>query len=246
LAERRTPHPLHQARHRLVGPICPPADGQGDVDLTNAFVPRVEKAYVAHDPRHYHFFYSAATTPIGLYLDDTRYPYSLTVFRKAISRAIDREAISRRAEFGYAPPVDAIGINRIWSSWMDSRWTAEAKTLASYNPAAARRMLLTAGFTYKRKALFDPRGDRVSINAKVIASWSDWVTAWKIIAGNLSDIGIRVKVEAVPGWGAWRSDAFSTKVATLLLEQCRQRPDTRVVLRAEPRPRRFRPVRQER
>lgn len=189
---------------------------KGDVDLTNAFFPRVEKAYVSHDPRHYHFFYSAATTPIGLYLDDTRYPYSLAVFRKAISRAIDREAISRRAEFGYAPPVDAIGINRIWGAWMDPRWTAEAKTLASYNPATARRMLLTAGFTYKRKALFDPRGNRVSINAKVIASWSDWVTAWKIIAGNLSDIGIRVKVEAVPGWGAWRSDAFSTKVATLL------------------------------
>src|SRR5262245_58294370 len=36
---------------------------KGDIDLTNVFVPNVEKAYVAHDPRHYHYFYSAASPP---------------------------------------------------------------------------------------------------------------------------------------------------------------------------------------
>jgi peptide/nickel transport system substrate-binding protein len=188
----------------------------GDIDLTNMYVPNVEKAYVSHDPRHYHFFYSKANTPVGLYLDDTKYPYSLAAFRRAISRAIDRDTISRFAEFGYAPAVDAIGINQIWNTWIDPRWRAEAKRLASYNPAAARRMLLAAGFTYRQKALFDPRGNRVSIKAKVIASWSDWRTAWQVIAKDLNAVGIRVDVQAVPTWGAWQPDAFSTKVATLL------------------------------
>jgi peptide/nickel transport system substrate-binding protein len=188
----------------------------GDVDLTNTFVPNVEETYVSRDPRHHHFFYSVSTTPVGLYLDNTRYPYSLAVFRKAISRAIDRNAVSRDAESGYAPPVDAIGINQIWNTWMDPDLRAEAERLASYDPAAARRMLVAAGFTYRQKALFDPRGNRVSIKAKVITSWTDWVAAWQIIEKNLDAIGIRVDVEAVPTGGAWQPDAFSTRVATLL------------------------------
>jgi peptide/nickel transport system substrate-binding protein len=189
---------------------------KGDIDLTNEFVPNVEKTYVSHDPRHYHFFYSTATTPVGLYLDDTKYPYRLPAFRKALSRAIDREAISRFAEFGYARPVDAIGINRVWSSWVSPRLRDEAKQLASYNPAAAQRLLLAVGFTYRAGALFDPRGNRVSIRARVIAAWVDWRTAWQLIAKNLRKIGIAVEVEEVASWGAWQDDAFSTKVATLL------------------------------
>jgi peptide/nickel transport system substrate-binding protein len=188
----------------------------GDIDLTNNFVPNVEKAYVSHDPRHYHFFYPAVTPPVGLYFDDTKYPYSLVAFRKALSRAINRVEISRFAEYGYAPPVDAIGINRIWDSWMDPRLRVQASRLASYSPAAARRMLLAAGFTYAKRALLDPRGNRVSLEAKVIATWPDWRAAWQIIAKDLNDIGIAVKVKLVPNWDPWWNDAASTKVATLL------------------------------
>jgi peptide/nickel transport system substrate-binding protein len=77
-------------------------------------------------------------------------------------------------------------------------------------------MLLAAGFSYKRNGVFDPRGRRVSIEAKVIAAWPDWRAAWQIIARNLNDIGIAVHVQLVPTWGDWYRDAFSTKVATLL------------------------------
>jgi peptide/nickel transport system substrate-binding protein len=188
----------------------------GDIDLTNVFIPNVEKAYVSHDPRHYHFFYPAAMPPVGLFFDDTKYPYRLVAFRKALSRAINRDEISRFAEFGYAPPVDAIGINRIWNTWVDPRVRDEAKRLATYSPAAARRLLLAAGFTYAHGMLLDPRGNRVSIEATVIASWPDWRAAWQIIAKNLNDIGIAVHVKLVPNWGAWQDDAFSTRVATLL------------------------------
>ena len=187
----------------------------GDVDLTNNFVPNVQKAYVSHDPEHYHYFYPAAS-PIGLYLDDTKYPFSLVAFRKAISLAVDREEITRVAEYGYAPPVDAIGINRVWGSWADPKLAAEAKRLASHDPAEARRTLLAAGFTYTQGALFDPRGNRVSIEAKVIKSWSDWVTAWQLIARDLEDIGITVDLKLVSTWGDWQPDAFTTRVATLL------------------------------
>jgi peptide/nickel transport system substrate-binding protein len=188
----------------------------GDIDLTNNFVPNVQKAYVSRDPRHFHFFYPATMPPVGLFLDDTKYPYRLVAFRKALSRAINRDEISRFAEYGYAPPVDAIGINRIWKSWVDPRLSAEAKRLASYSPDAARRLLLAAGFTYTRGTLLDPRGNRVSIKARVIAFWADHRAAWQIIAKDLNDIGIAVHVQFVPNWDPWWKDAASTKVATLL------------------------------
>jgi peptide/nickel transport system substrate-binding protein len=188
----------------------------GDVDLTNNLVTHVEQAYVAHDPQHFHFFYPASSLPVGLFLDDGRYPFSLVAFRKAISLAIDRETVARLAEYGYAPPVDAIGINRIWNDWMDPKSAAEARRLAAYDPAAAKRALLADGFSYRRGTLIDPHGAPVVITAKVIASWSDWVTAWRVIARNLGAIGIHVDVRLVPTWGDWQSDAFSTRVATLL------------------------------
>ena len=188
----------------------------GEIDMTNNLVPNAQKAYVSHDPRHYHFFYPAASAPIGLFLDDTRYPFSLVAFRKAISLAVDREEITRVAEYGYAPPVDAIGLNRIWGDWIDPKLAAEARRLALHDPAAARRTLQAAGFTYEQGALLDPRGNPVSIKAKVIASWSDWVPAWQVISRNLHDVGITVDLKLVPTWGDWQPDAFSTRVATLL------------------------------
>jgi peptide/nickel transport system substrate-binding protein len=192
----------------------------GDIDFTNNYYPNAQQAYVAHDPRHFHFFYPANTFPVGLYFDDTRYPFSLAAFRKAISRAVDRDTLSRLAEGGYAPPVDAIGLDRIservWGNWVDPTLVAEAKRLASYDPAAARRELRAAGFSYARGALVDPRGHPVAIKAEVVGDWSDWVTSWRVITRNLEAIGIPVKVELMSTMAAWIQDAFSTKAATLL------------------------------
>jgi peptide/nickel transport system substrate-binding protein len=189
---------------------------KGDADVSNQFFPNVRKAYVSHDREHYHFFYPAAFVPIGLYLDDTRYPFSLVDFRRAVSMAIDREQITRLAEYGYAAPVDAIGINRVWPGWMDRSSAKAARKLAAYDPAEARRTLLAAGFTYEGDTLVDPKGQRVVIEAKVAADWTDWVTAWRIIARNLKDIGIGVDIQFARTWGDWQRDAFATKFATML------------------------------
>jgi peptide/nickel transport system substrate-binding protein len=189
---------------------------RGDVDLSNTFIPNVQKTYVSRDPRHYHYFYPANAVPIGLFVDDTRYPFSLVALRKAISMGVDRDLISRLAEYGYAPPVDAIGIDHIWGDWVDPKLAAEARRLATHDPRAARRTLLAAGFSYEHEKLIDPRGDPVVIRAKVIASWPDWVTAWSVITRNLRGIGIRVDLELAPTWGDWQPDAFTTRTATLL------------------------------
>ena len=187
----------------------------GEVDVTDNLLPNVRKAYVAHDPAHFHYYYPADAPGIGLFFDDTAYPFSIVALRKAISLAIDRETLTL-AEYRYARTVDAIGINRAWPGWVPKPVAGEAAALAAYDPQAARQLLLGAGFTYDGTTLLDPKGDPVTMDATVIAGWSDWYADWDEIAKDLDAIGIAVTIDAVPNFGAWVPDASTTKKATLL------------------------------
>jgi peptide/nickel transport system substrate-binding protein len=188
----------------------------GQADWTHNFVPNVERAYIARDPRHFHAAYIGRGLPVSLFFDLTKYPYSLPAFRKGISNAIDRAKVVRLGEYGYAPAVNALGIERIYPNWIDSSLTARARQMAAFNPAAARRTFTEAGFTYRGNALFDPRGNRVSFSMHVIGGWSDWVASLNIIADNLRDVGIDARVQLEPDWGAWQPGAMSTRFVTLL------------------------------
>jgi peptide/nickel transport system substrate-binding protein len=189
----------------------------GQVDWTHNFVPNVEKAYVAKDPKHYHAFYATTAYPISLTMDTTQYPYSLVAFRKALSYAIDRNSVSKLGEYGYAPPTDAIGLNGLFpKSVSDPSVRAQAKELATYNPAKAKSTLTAAGFTYKGNTLIDPKGNPVKLDVHVISGWSDWVASNQIITKNLQAIGIDSNVALEPDWGSWQPNAMSTKFPTLL------------------------------
>jgi peptide/nickel transport system substrate-binding protein len=189
----------------------------GQVDWTHNFVPNVDKAYDAKDKAHFHHFYATTSYPVSLVFDDTQYPFSLVAFRKALSRAIDRNSISKLGEYGYGPPTDAIGLGGLFPQWVaDPSVKAQAKQLATYDPAAAKKLLTDNGFAYKGSQLLDPKGNPVSLDIHVISGWPDWVASNHIIAKNLQDIGIDSNVKLEPDWNAWYPNASSTKNPTLL------------------------------
>jgi peptide/nickel transport system substrate-binding protein len=188
----------------------------GQADWTHNFVPNVQRAYVARNPKNHRYFYGTAAPPIGLFFDNSEYPYSLVAFRKAVSMAIDRDKVSKLGEYGYAPATDAIGLRHMFTSWMDSKLTAQAKKLAAYDPAAAKQTLTAAGFKYDGNRLVDPKGNPVKFEIHVISGWSDWVASLQIISKNLQDIGIDASVKLEADWGGWYPGASATKFATLL------------------------------
>jgi peptide/nickel transport system substrate-binding protein len=195
----------------------------GSVDWTHNFVPNVAKAYVKADPKHFHAFYATTAYPISLVFDDTKYPFSLPAFRKALSLAIDRKSISKLGEYGYAPPTDAIGLNGLFPTWVSNAAVKkQAKAMATYNPAKAKQMLTAAGFTYKGNQLVDPKGNPVEIDTHVISGWSDWVASNQILAKNLQAIGITSNVKLEPDWNSWYPGATSTKTATLMWQNASQ------------------------
>lgn len=188
----------------------------GQADWTHNFVPNVEKAYIAKNPKYYHAFYATTAYPISLMFDTQQYPYSIVAFRKAVSLAIDRNKVSKLGEYGYAPATDAIGLKGLFPAWLDPSVAAKARALAAYQPNAAKKLLTDAGFTYKGSDLYDPKGNRVKFEVHVISGWSDWVASLQIITKNLQDIGIDASVKLQPDWGSWFPNATSTKVVTLM------------------------------
>jgi peptide/nickel transport system substrate-binding protein len=188
----------------------------GQVDMTHNFVPNAASAYDSKDPAHFHYFYSTVSYAQSLVFDDTLYPFSLPVFRKAISLAIDRNSVSKLGEYGYGPPADALGLNGLFSTWYTPALKAAATAAATYDPAKAKSLLTGAGFTYKGSQLLDPKGNPVQLDIHVISGWSDWVASDQIIAKDLQAIGINSSEVLEPDWNSWYPNASTTKTPTLL------------------------------
>jgi peptide/nickel transport system substrate-binding protein len=165
---------------------------KGDLDWMGSKIPNVQTTYVKYDPAHFHFFYGSLQYPLGLYFDDEKYPYSLYPLREAISLAIDRQKIDTVAEAGYEPPADALAMSKMYPAWVDPKLKAQAKALAPATPnvTRAKQVLTAAGFTYKGSDLYDPKGNRVSLDLSCPDGWDDWVTSMQIIQQNLQAIGI--------------------------------------------------------
>ena len=121
----------------------------GQADWTHNFVPNVETAYQAKDPKNFHNAYLTTALPVSLTFNTTEYPYSLLAFRKGVSQAIDRKTVSKLGEYGYAPPTTALGLEQLYPKWINPALKAKAKQLATFDPAAARKTFTDAGFTYK-------------------------------------------------------------------------------------------------
>ena len=109
--------------------------------------------------QHYHAFYANRATRSRSSSTTRSTRTASSAFRKALSLAIDRNSVSKLGEYGYEPPTDAIGLNGLFPKWVtDPAVKALAKAMATYNPAAAKKMLTDAGFTYKGSKLHRPEG----------------------------------------------------------------------------------------
>jgi len=171
----------------------------GQVDWSGDFINNVEKVYDAKNP-NYHHYYAPRDTPTSLYVTATKYPYSLPVFRKALSMAINRQALNVNAEYGYTVPTNITGLSGAFPNWVDK---SIPNTLAQYNPQGARDMLMKAGFKMQGGKLIDPKGQPVAFNLPVVAGFSDFVGIQQILSQNFKALGIDATPQAISTFGAW-------------------------------------------
>ncbi len=165
-------------------------------DLSNLYIPDVENVYVAKDPANNKFFF-----PIygGSYLifNDTKYPFNIPEFRKALSVAIDRNKIMSLVYPGV--PLKLLSPTLIPSSqenWIDPTLTDLASSLTTYNPQKAQEMLASIGFKKNAQGfLTGPDGKTLpNYTFNVPAGWTDWIQRADVMAQEFKDIGLQVTV----------------------------------------------------
>jgi len=167
----------------------------GKLDWANAFVPKVSQTYDARNPTYFHHYFNDRNAPSTLYTNDVKYPFSVVDFRKALSMAINREAISTNADYGYAPPSRVTGLNGLWPTWDDK---SIPNTLAEYNPSAAQALLKHAGFTLKNGKLIDPKGHPVAFDVSIPIAPDTLATA-QILVQNFQALGIDAHLNPLQG-----------------------------------------------
>lgn len=165
----------------------------GQVDWAYSLLPKVQQVFVARNPGYFHYFLSTVQPPNFVYVNDSKYPFSIPALRQALSMAIDRSIISRNADFGYFPPSDPTGMAHLFPQWVPASMH-KYDYLTQYNPARARAVLGKAGFTWKNGQLIDPRGKPVSFpvlcssapgaTSPGVAECNIFIPEWKAIGVN--------------------------------------------------------------
>jgi peptide/nickel transport system substrate-binding protein len=167
---------------------------QGAYDTNSMFVPDIKSVYVNKDPAHNHYWYPPGGL-ISLGFNLTKAPFNDVEFRKAVAYAIDRQAISTKAEFGYVTAASQTGlVVPGQKDWLDP--SIPNQGIFNYDPKQAADILDKAG--YKKDSsgkLLGKDGKQVSFTFIVQNGWTDWIQASQIVQQNLNALGMDVHLQ---------------------------------------------------
>lgn len=177
----------------------------GEADWTQSFIPDVAKSFVAKDPKHNTYWYPKTGSMVDWAMNTTKAPFDDVEVRKALSRAVDRESVTKVGMNGYTQPADCTGLSGGYDTWRDKKLAASC-TWTKHDAAAAAKALDDAGYPKgsdgKRKL---KNGKPFAFDLSVGSASSDWLSVANIIKQNLAGIGVTVTVKS-PDWAAVVSD----------------------------------------
>lgn len=170
----------------------------GEVDWAGNFVPAVERTFVDRDRAHHLAWSPAVEATVFLYANTTVAPFDDLRVREALSHAIDRERLVTVAMEGLTRPTDATGLSDALATYRDPALSAP---WTRYDPQAAARLLDAAGLPLADGVRTGPDGP-LTVDLLVVAGWSDWIRAAQLVARDLGEVGVSVRVRPVDfsGW----------------------------------------------
>jgi peptide/nickel transport system substrate-binding protein len=175
----------------------------GEVDWGAAFLPSVERIFVAKDPEHHQYQFPSLEGTVMLYANTQHPPFDDVNVRKALSMAIDREKIVRVAMQGYTRAADATGLSDQFSAWHDPKVLVEEGDWTQFDPKKAALWLDQAGLKEGPDGVRHlPDGRPWHLELNTVVGWSDWIIASQIITRNLNALGIDVTLRTYDQ-GAW-------------------------------------------
>lgn len=179
----------------------------GELDWVGNFVPDIEQTFIAENPdKHYYYFWPGGAT-VQLYPNTSMAPFSDVHFRRALSMAIDYEAVTSIGMYGYTTPANAVGLGPRYNVWVSDDALAMADEMGQtrYNPEGAAALLDEAGYVDSDGdgiRNMPDGGENISFKVQVVNGWTDWVTSVQIMSQNFQDVGLDATV-ITPDFGAW-------------------------------------------
>lgn len=181
---------------------------QGEIDWTGQFIPNVDKVYTSKNPNNHYWFPPGNIFSLMPNLKDPI--LSQPVVRQAMSMAIDRNALSTKAEYGYEKPAQPYAVLPTSSSWVDPSLPEKDKKF-TFNPTGAEALLEKAGYHKNASGVLEsPNGTPLKFNLIVVSGWTDWDAEASMVAQDLKQIGIQVNVQQEQQ-GAYQSQLSSHK-----------------------------------
>ncbi len=155
----------------------------GEIDWGGNFVPAIERTFVERDPEHHRYWFPLTGDTVFLYANAAKTAFKTPAVRKALSMAIDRELLVRVAAYDLSRPSDSTAMSDLWKQWKSESSTTES--WVRYDPRKAKEILSDSGLS----------GEAFEI--VVVSGWSDWVRAAQVIARQLREVGLDVRVRVL-------------------------------------------------
>ncbi len=167
----------------------------GQLDWSGVFSSDLQKTFVDRDPAHNKYWFPPGNV-VMLYLNLAKAPFNDLQVRKAISAAIDRQAISTQAELGYEPVASPTGlVLPANQAYLDPAYANT--TFAAASASTADSILAADGYAKDSNGIYAKNGVELKFDMNVVAGWSDWDTAVQIMSTNLNAAGMKVTANSI-------------------------------------------------
>jgi len=158
--------------------------------------PGFDPSFTGKDPTHNHTWFAPSNT-VNLYLNLTKAPFNNLLVRKAISAAIDRNALPNGVA-EYAKVTNITGIIPSFSQWISSQYQNQA---FEFGQDKVDGYLTQAGYKKDSKGFYaDASGKEIAFSIDVPGAWSDWAQDVQNIVNNLQKAGINATTNFQSGY----------------------------------------------
>jgi len=183
----------------------------GVEDLNNNYLPGVNKL-VQSGKVHTYFAqapYMLSANTAWLEPNTAVKPLDDPVFRRALAMSIDINKIVTDDYGNLVLKASPTGLLPTWHKYISK--AAVSQYGFTYNPAAAKALLLKNGYKLDSSGMFTNKdGSKIDLDISVPQGWSDWEAARDMIIASTKDAGIRLTAQ-VKDFNTWQSDRNTGK-----------------------------------
>lgn len=164
--------------------------------MGTAWDPKYEPLFTQKDPAHNHDWFAPSNT-VMLYLNLSKAPFNNLLVRKAISAAINRQALPNGVA-EYAKVANVTGVLSIYNKWITGPYQNQG---FESGQAKVDAYLTQAGFKKDSKGFYaDASGKELALSIDVPGAWSDWAQDVQNIVSDLQKAHINATTNFQSGY----------------------------------------------